>query len=162
MKAGYEILVQGYNAVRDISQGNFDLHKVFLDGLLEVSPTVRKYYKVGEIAKRQMVLIEEYKNAFKQFKASELFDPDEINYLERIYQQLLHESWQSLDQLTMVMTSGELRMNDEERLNQIDQIHVEMHDRLDFLRSFNAKNALLLLQKTKDINDVNKLRSFYK
>jgi hypothetical protein len=162
MKAGYEIFVQGYNSVRDISQGNFDLHRVFLDGLLEVSPTVRKYYKIGEIAKMQMVLMEEYKSALKQFTASEVFDPDQLSYLERVYQQLLHESWQSLDQLTMVMTSGQLRMNDEERLQQIDDIHLEMQDRLNFLRSFNAKNALLLLQKTKAINDVNKLRLFYK
>ncbi len=162
MKAGYEILVKGYNAVRDISQGNFDLHKVFLDGLLEVSPAVRKYYKVGKIIKMQIVLVDEYKQAFKQFKASELFDPDQINYLERIYQQLLNESWQSLDQLAMVMTSGQLRMNDDERLQQIDNIHTEMQERLNFLRSFNSKTSLLLFQKTKEINDVNKLKALYK
>ncbi|WP_240377739.1 hypothetical protein [Arachidicoccus soli] len=43
MKSGYTLVMQGYTTVRDISKGDFNLHKVFLDGLMAVSPTVRKY-----------------------------------------------------------------------------------------------------------------------
>ncbi|WP_236937576.1 hypothetical protein [Flavobacterium coralii] len=49
MKEGYEILSKGYNTVKDLTQGNFDLHKTFLDALLQVSPAVRNYKRVGEI-----------------------------------------------------------------------------------------------------------------
>jgi hypothetical protein len=38
MKTGYTIIDGGYNQVKSISQGNFNLHSTFLNGLLAVSP----------------------------------------------------------------------------------------------------------------------------
>ena len=37
---GYEILNTGYNTIKSISEGNFNLHKAFLDGLLAVRRAV--------------------------------------------------------------------------------------------------------------------------
>ncbi|MFK4985512.1 hypothetical protein ACI4B7_27170, partial [Klebsiella pneumoniae] len=47
MKNGYQIIFKGYTAVKDISQGNFNLHKTFLDGLMQVSPAVKKYKRIA-------------------------------------------------------------------------------------------------------------------
>ena len=41
MKTGYQILEKGYTSIKNISQGNFNLHRDFLDGLLQVSPAVK-------------------------------------------------------------------------------------------------------------------------
>ena len=41
MKQGYQVLHKGYTTIRNLSQGNFSLHKTFLDALFEVSPAVR-------------------------------------------------------------------------------------------------------------------------
>lgn len=49
MKKGYQILEGGYNTIKDISEGNFSLHKAFLDGLMQVSPTVRNYKRIADI-----------------------------------------------------------------------------------------------------------------
>jgi hypothetical protein len=49
MYEGYKIIDKGYTTIRDISQGNFSLHKDFLDGLLEVSPAVQRYKRIAEI-----------------------------------------------------------------------------------------------------------------
>src|SRR5450631_1476881 len=78
MKEGYQILTQGYEAVRSISEGNFNLHKVFLDALLAVSPAVKDYIKVEHIINNQVTLIQEYKTAFKRVQSSGQFNPDEI------------------------------------------------------------------------------------
>ena len=43
MYAGYKIVYKGYTTIKDISEGNFDLHRDFLDGLLQVSPTEEFY-----------------------------------------------------------------------------------------------------------------------
>src|SRR5579863_2568221 len=48
LKEGYQVLDKGYSAIRDIAQGNFNLHKAFLDALLTVSPTVKNYARVAE------------------------------------------------------------------------------------------------------------------
>jgi hypothetical protein len=43
MKKGYEIVSNGYNTIKDISKGSFNLHDAFLNALLQISPTVKKY-----------------------------------------------------------------------------------------------------------------------
>ena len=36
MKKGYKILNGGYNTIKDLSEGNFSLHKTFLDALMDL------------------------------------------------------------------------------------------------------------------------------
>ena len=70
MYQGYKIVSKGYNTIKDISHGNFDLHKTFLDGLLEVSPAVKKYKRIVDIISLQSSLVKEYRSAFNRFKKS--------------------------------------------------------------------------------------------
>src|SRR5580704_3714838 len=64
---GYEILNNGYNTIKSISQGNFNLHKAFLDGLLAVSPAVKKYQKVFDIINFEARIVSEHKSALSRF-----------------------------------------------------------------------------------------------
>ena len=153
MKKGYDIVSNGYNAIKDISKGNFNLHEAFLDGLMQVSPTVRKYKKIGEIISFQTQLVKEYKSAFRRFDASNLFNANEIKYMGNVYTNLFNKSLQNLDELTMVITAGKLRMSDDERLNAIDRIYIDMGDKLVFLRKFNKENNVLAIQRGREIVD---------
>lgn len=162
MKKGYVILNGGYNTIKDLSQGNFSLHKTFIDGLVQVSPTVKKYKRVGEIANYQMLLVKEYKGALKRFKNSSLFNDKEIRYIEKVYDNLFKQSLRNLDELTTVITANKLRMSDDERLEFIDRIYTDMQDKLVFLRNFNANTSVLTVQRSKEHNDVNSLRAIYK
>jgi hypothetical protein len=161
MKKGYEILTGGYKAVKDMTQGNFTLHKTFLDALLQVSPAVKKYKRVGDIINYQILMIKESKIAFKRFSNSKRFSQKEIDYFEKVYGNLVKESLRNLDELTIVITANKLRMSDDERLKAIDAIYLEMQDKLQFLRNFNASSNILALQRDKEHNDVNALRSIY-
>lgn len=153
MKKGYDIVSNGYSAIKDISKGNFNLHEAFLDGLMQVSPTVRKYKKIGEIIIFQTQLVKEYKSAFRRFDASNLFNANEIRYMGNVYANLFNKSLQNLDELTMVITAGKLRMSDDERLNAIDRIYIDMGDKLVFLRTFNKENNVLAIQRGRDMVD---------
>lgn len=150
MKKGYEIVSGGYNKIKDISKGNFNLHQVFLDGLLQVSPQVRKYKKIAEIISFQTQLVKEYKSAFRKFKASDLFNESEIRYMSNVYGNLFSKSLQTLDELAMVITAGKLRMSDDERINAIDRMYNDMVDKLVFLRTFNKENNLLAIQRGRE------------
>jgi hypothetical protein len=161
MKKGYEILAGGYKAVKDMTQGNFTLHKTFLDGLMQVSPTVKNYKRVGDIINYQILLIKESKIAFKRFADSKSFTEKEIAYFEKVYDNLFKESLRNLDELTTVITANKLRMSDDERLEAIDAIYLEMQEKLLFLRNFNASSNILAVQRTKERNDVNALRGIY-
>jgi hypothetical protein len=161
MKKGYQILSGGYNTIKNISEGNFKLHKVFLDGLLEVSPAVRNYKRVADIVNYQVRLVKEYKSAFKGFQESDWFSTEEISYMGKVYGNLFDLSIKNLDDLFTIVTSGTLRMNDEERLSAIDKIYEDMEDKLMFLRHFNNSNSLLAIQRLREAKDTETLRKIY-
>jgi hypothetical protein len=161
MYKGYQIVSKGYNTIKDLSEGNFNLHKVFLDKLLEVSPVVKQYKRVADIIACQRALIKEYKAALLRFEELNVFNKDDMEYLERVYKSLFDRSLQNLDELLMVITANQLRMNDAERLNAIDRIYTDMQDKLQFLRHFNDKTSLLAAQKKQELNDTRSLRRMY-
>ncbi|TKK66337.1 TerB family tellurite resistance protein [Ilyomonas limi] len=161
MKEGYEIVSKGYSTIRDISQGNFNLHEAFLDGLWLVSPTIRKYWKIPEIINDQLQIVKEYKSAFNHYKQSGLLNPDEIMYLGQVYNNLFSQSLKGLDDLTMLITANQLRMSDDERLSGIDKVYNDMQDKLQFLQSFNNKTSVLLLQRNKEQSEVLQMDRLY-
>lgn len=161
MYKGYKILSTGYNTVKDLSEGNFSLHKTFLDGLLEVSPTVKKYKRIGEIVYMQQQIVRQYRNASSNFRFSQVFNEGELNYIGTVYADLFDRSLKNLDELLMVVTAGELRMNDAERLEAIDRIYGEMKDKQDFLQHFNEKTTLLGMQRQKGTGENQTLKYLY-
>ena len=153
MKTGYQIVSGGYNTIKDISKGNFNLHQTFLDGLMQVSPAVKKYRRIGEIISMQGQLLKEYKSAFRRFEAYNLFNANEITYIKNVYANLFNKSLQNLEELVMIVTAGKLRMSDDERLNAIDRIFNDAEDKLVFLRTFNKENNVLAIQRGREMVD---------
>lgn len=160
LKKGYEIVFKGYSTVKDIAEGNFSIHKTFLDGLMAVSPTVRQYKKIPMIIDYQIQLVKEYKSAFQRFKRQGMFNENEINYLGAVYSNLVDQSLQNLDELITITTAGKLRMGDDERLVAIDRICADMEDKLNFLRDFNHDTGLLSLSRAKEKAELETLERF--
>ena len=162
MKTGYQIYNQGYGAISGISKGNFDLHNVFLTGLMAVSPTVRNYARVADIITQQAKLVSEYKRNYQRFRQSGSFSVDELGYISNVYSRLINQSLDNLDELTTILSAGKLRMSDAERLQVIDRLYTTSSDQLNFLRKFNRQGIVLSLQRAKDHNDINTLKKLYK
>jgi hypothetical protein len=161
MKTGYQIYQQGYGSISQLSKGNFDLHSVYLNGLLSINPTVKNYGRVAEIITQQASLLSEYKSSYKQFRQSGTFSANELSYMSDVYIQLVTQSLENLDELTNVLTAGKLRMSDDERMRAIDRIYASSSDKLQFLRHFNRQGVILSLQRTKEIGDTNTLKQLY-
>lgn len=161
MKKGYKIVSKGYTAIKDISQGNFNLHEAFIDGLMAVNPAIKNYKRVVDIISYQKNIVREYKSAFIRFKQNGSFSPDEIEYLGKVYGQLFNKSIQNLDELATVITSSKLSMSDDERLQAIDRIFADTEDKLQFLRDFNKQANLLAIQRSKEKQDVTTMQQLY-
>jgi hypothetical protein len=161
MKKGYEILDKGYTEIRNIAKGRFDLHKAFLDGLLAVSPSVRNYHRIGAILDAENNLVQEYSLGRKQAYASGLFTTQERGYFERMYSTLYKHSLQSLDELTMVITEGKLRMSDAQRLRSIDRVYTEVNGQLRAIRQLNQEAALQAEQRQQEKDELNFLKLLY-
>lgn len=161
MQAGYTILTQGYGAVKDISQGNFNLHSAFLNSLMAVSPEIRKYGRIADIIANQASIVSEYKAAWKQANASGHFSAQELLYVNGVFTSLLNQSVDNLTNLANVIIAGNLRMSDAERLQAIDGIYSDTQNKLIFLRDFNNKVAILALQRQKEQNEFNNLKNLF-
>lgn len=161
MKNGYQILQKGYTSIKNISEGNFSLHKDFLDGLLQISPAVRKYAKVADIISFQIKIVKESKTALAEFKDNKQFSIAEIDYMGKVFSNLLSESLKTMEELTMVLTAGKLRMSDDERLKAIDGIYDTVMDQYSFLNEFNNGTAILSLQREKEKMDIDLMRKIH-
>ncbi len=161
MYDGYKILYKGYTAVKDISEGNFNIHKTFLDGLLQVSPAVKKYKRIADVINYQLRIAKEYKSALIQFRQDKQFTIEEIDYISKVYKNLCVQSLKNIDELAMVITAGKLRMSDDERLQAIDKIYLSIEDQYSFLRDFNDNTAMLSLQRKSEQAQREMSRSIY-
>ncbi|PZX51508.1 hypothetical protein LV84_03665 [Algoriphagus ratkowskyi] len=161
LEKGYTTLRSGYTQISTIASGNFTLHEAFLDGLLQINPTVKNYHKVAEIISFQMKLVKDYKSAFTKFKTSGQFTANEISYLSKVYGNLFQSSLQQLDELTLVLATGTLRMTDEERLTAIDQIHIDIQEKLHFLTAFNQETTVMAIQRSLEAQEVTEMQMLY-
>lgn len=159
LKEGYEILEGGYNRIKNIAEGNFQLHKLFLDGLLAVSPTVRNYEKVAQIITLQIELVKTTRSSLQGFRVSQLFSDKELAYIEQVFAGLVEGSLKNLDGLLLVVTANQLRMNTAERLEAIDRLHASMTDQVRFSRYFTQKAGLLGQQRSKDLYQLEVLKN---
>lgn len=161
MREGYQVLDKGYTTIRDIVKGNFNLHKTFLDGLLAVSPPVRQYYKVAAIIDKERSIANECRTAKQRWVTSGLFTGGERRYIQELYGGMTGRAAKHLDRLTMVLTADEMRMSDAERIKAIDRIDADVGEQLEGLRRFNEGLTIQALQRARELNNVQKLKSIY-
>jgi hypothetical protein len=161
MYEGYQILTQGYNTVKNLAEKNFSIHKVFMDGLMAVSPTVHNYQKVAAIVSYQKDIVRDYKAALNEFGSMNIFDASHLQYIEAVYDRLFDRSLEDLDELLMIITASQLQMNDAERIAAIDRIYASVSDQRSFLRHFNVRTKALADQKLKNKRDLEMLQQLH-
>lgn len=160
MKQGYQVLQNGYNSVRDAAKGNFNLHRDYLDGLLKVNPSLKNSPSVKQGIALQTVFINEYTAGYQQLAASGYFSPTELQQFKSNCSQMQAEMSDDMDAVALVLTPGNMRMSDAERIGVIDQLHQAMELRLSGLRELiktNQKMLVLRVQQKRDMEAVKKL-----
>lgn len=161
MYRGYKILDKGYTTVKKITQGNYTLHELFIDGLMLVNPSIKNYKRIPFIIDYQKLLLKEYQRAYNRFRQDPNFKLDELEYLANVYKFLFDASLRNIDELMMIITATKLSMSDDERMQAIDRIFFDMEDKLVFLRTFNNNTQLLAIQRARSANDIKTLRQLY-
>ncbi|MFM9709652.1 hypothetical protein, partial [Streptomyces galilaeus] len=79
----------------------------------------------------------------------------------KVYGNLFNESLKSLDELSMVITSGKLRMSDDERLQAIDKIYLAVEDQYSFLKDFTNNTNMLSLQRKSEQAQIEMSRKLF-
>ena len=161
MYKGYEKLRDGYTHIRDVARGNFKLHQVFLDALWVVSPAVGGDPRVRNILDMEYRIVAEYKTAVARWGHSPVFSMQELGYIGGFWSGVLGKGIQDVDELTMVLTDGQLQMTDAQRLQAIDRIDADIRGQYSALQRLDNSLAMLEAQRQKEKNDINTLKLLY-
>lgn len=155
VKKGYEIASQGLTTIRNIKNGDFNLHRDFFSSLSRVNPKIKNCAKVADIIALQTRIIKEVNETIKGIKDAGQFTPEEMGLCKRVFENLLAESLKNIDELFLVITSGELEMKDDERLQRIDTIYADMQEKYAFTAGMSEDFALLSVQRMQEQYEVN-------
>jgi len=158
---GYSIAKGGLNTIGELKRGEFNLHTGYFNSLKSVNPKIKQYAKVADIIAMQVAIIKGYSKTRRQMHESGAFNGKELDYILRVLGRLLNDCENTIDQLIIVTTDGNLEMKDDERLNRIDILHKEMTDKYTFSLSFSNETILLAASRIKENNDVQTNRALY-
>lgn len=161
LKKGYDIAQKGLTTIGDIKNGTFHLDKDYFNSLKQVSPVVRDSPKVTSILNYQYSIIREFRKLYEDSKKDENLTPDEIRYIENMYHNMLDECDDSIHELTLITTSGEAEMKDDERLLRLDKVHEDMLEKYTFTQDFTASTRLLSLKRAKEKKQTKHLQELH-
>lgn len=158
---GYSIAQKGLNTVGALKRGELNLHSVYLHSLKTVNPKVKKYVRVAEVIDLQWKIMKEYRRVWSDLQGEDLFYGDELDYIARVFNRLIGDCSNTLDELIEVTTNGEYEMKDDERLKRIDMLYETMSANYNFLQSFKNQLQVLRLSRVREHKDSGTIRALY-
>lgn len=155
-KKGYNIVSGGLHTIRDIKKGDFNIHNSFFNSLKTVNPKIARYQKVADIISYQLRIVKQIKQTLAYIRESKQFTPEELEYNKKVFDFLLQECIESINELLAITTSGELEMKDNERLVHIDKLYADMQDKYTFCTVMSEDIALLAAQRMGEYWEIQK------
>lgn len=155
-KKGYELVGSGLQTVRDIKNGEFSLHNLFISSLKKVSPFVRNNAKVAEIVACQLGVMRAF-----DIRDKDLLPVSSQLYMLQVKGHLLDECFKDLEELLLVVTAGKVEMSDAQRLERLDKVYRSMSNKYAFARDFSAQVKLLISGKINEQESINYLKKLY-
>lgn len=154
VEKGYTIANKGLNTIKDIKNGDFNLHDNFFKSLSSVNPQVKKYSKVAAIIALQVSLTKHVRNTVRSCRKAKQLTDMELDYLQKVFNSLLDDCSKNLDELIALITDGEHQMKDDERIKRIDKLYDDMHDKQTFAQSFSNSAKSLSVQRRNEQYDI--------
>jgi hypothetical protein len=138
-----------------------DLYKEYYDELKKVKAVISYYFRIKQIAEKEVLIIEQYQKSWGQFQNDKHFTAAELFYMQKVYNGILDETAKNVDLLTLVVKSFTTQMSDVKRLEIIDQAAKQVDKVYDELSSFNHENQLLSLSRAKNEFDAKVVKELY-
>jgi hypothetical protein len=137
------------------------LYSDYYTELGKIKSVITKYQRIKDITLKQAALVREYKRAWGLFRQDTHFNPQELDYMQRVYSGILDASVKNLDEIMMVVSPAKTQMTDEQRLELINTASNHLDENYNDLRQFNNQGIQLSLQRSKDLNDSRSIKKFY-
>lgn len=123
LKTGYNVVKDGSGLIRDIKNGEFSLHKNYFNSLSSVSARVSRYPKAEAIFKMESDItviasrVGPYLSQMPEDKTTEL---------RSMLRSCSEAAAIELDELLLILDTGETEMTEDARLQAIDRIYLQV------------------------------------
>lgn len=157
---GYKIASEGLYTIEDIKHGEFGLHSTYFNSLKTVNPAIKNAAQVAEIIALQMAIVNHFRQAISQYRASNYFNADELGYINNVYAALADRLAKDIDALLNIITDGKLQMTDDERIAAINKLYADTQDKNAFAQSFTNGGFILAQQRQAEALGNNIIKGF--
>lgn len=161
VQKGYSIAKKGLTTIGNIKKGDFALHNDFFSSFKSVNPKLQGYTKVSDIIAFQVKIVQTYKSTYKYIQSISLFTANEIDFIYKVFANLLDNSTSDIDELITIVTANKLEMRDDERIKRIEAIYETIQDKYAFAKSFGEEAKVLAMQREKEKNNIQSSRDLY-
>ncbi|WP_439695860.1 hypothetical protein ACFGVS_23795 [Mucilaginibacter sp. AW1-7] len=151
LQSGYNIAHTGLNTIKDITNGEFHLHDLYISSLKQVNPVIKKDKRIDEIVAMQEYISE----AFGYITNSSVLSADHHAYINSVKDKVFAECDGDMDELLLVITSDKVEMKDDERIARLNKVYLSMQDKTAFTQRFCSQVNLLIRQRS-DENRISK------
>ncbi|WP_340378779.1 hypothetical protein [Daejeonella sp.] len=157
LKKGYTVARDGIGTIRNISNGEFSLHRDFLGSLKAISPTVRRNPKLFEILTMQLEIIA----IFSSLRKTQGLQAIDLEYVAEVKRRVVSDLDGYLDDLISLTTPTAYQMEDEERIARLNALHANVLDTFQFSGSFAADARTLGANRLKEQHSINQIKQAY-
>ncbi|ASZ13722.1 hypothetical protein KTO58_05605 [Chitinophaga pendula] len=151
---GYNTARKGLNFIGGIKNGHFKLDKDFFLSLESINPKIRNYSRIAEIVRMGIDVSNDFKDVVGNVRGSNLFAAAELRYVDGVKMRMLDKCVRLLDDLIPLVTAGKMELSDDERIKRIDGVYIDMEDCYLFTRNFCSSTKVQVLQRQKELHDV--------
>ncbi len=147
--------------ISEWSQKQKDLFNTYYDELWKVKNAIAYYNKARKIVEGEKQLVSEYQRAMALFRRDKNFSVKRLERMAQVYTGILEQSVKNVEQVAMVINSFATQMADSKRMEIIDGAAQKLQENLSDLRQYTNENILFSVQKAKDQQELNSIRTYY-
>jgi hypothetical protein len=154
LQKGYKIARQGLTFIGNVKDGHFTLDKDFFLSVETINPKIRNYSRIAEIVNYSLIVSADFNRVLKDMRDSKVFAASEVDYVSGARTRLLVNCENLLMDLVPLITSGQMELSDDERIERIDAIHADMQECYLFTKNFCTSTKVQVLQRQHELKDV--------
>ncbi|MES2650538.1 MAG: conjugal transfer protein TraI [Bacteroidota bacterium] len=147
--------------IADWTEKQKEQYSKYYQELWRIKSAIAYYKRIKDLTQIQVNIVDEYKWAWGLFQKDKHFNPEELDYMQKVYSGILDESIKNLDQIFLVINSFKTQMSDAARLELIAKAVNEIEANYSALKKFNSGNIGLSIQRSASLDETVKLKEIY-
>lgn len=161
VKKGYRIAREGLGTIRDIKNGDFDLHRGYFSSLSRVNPAIKNGSIGAAILSYGTQLLKDIPAALTQISSTSYLSRGEKAYIQSLLTQLLDNIISSHTELGDLTTAGTLTMRDDERIGRMERLYHSVLEDYKFFQTFKQQTAALIRQRAAEKRTLEQLHKLH-